>query len=607
MEQTSKPQYNVRQNVRFMVACAWRMAKSVLWLCLASVVLQLGIDLAQLYLAPVVLGKVEHAAPLTQLLGTIALFSLLLVLLHGLLGYVKCNTIFGRVDVRSGILQDLNDKACTTSYPNTRDPKVLKLQEKALNACNGNSEPTEHVWETLTNLVLNGAGFLIYLSLLSGLNFFLILVIVATTAAGFALSKRVNEWGYRHREQEAEYQKKLSYLRSRAQASAVAKDIRIFGLKPWLDDLYDSTMNLYAAFIQRREKVYIWSCVADVVLGFCRNGIAYGYLIHLALTKDLSAAEFLLYFNAFSGFSAWVTGILTECSTLHKESIAISTVQEYLNYPEQFRFEDGAPVPKAERYELRLKDVSFRYPGSEKQTISHMDLTIRPGEKLAVVGLNGAGKTTLVKLLCGFYDPDEGQVLLNGRDIREFDRRAYYKLFSAVFQDFSALDVTVSQAVAQKVSGIDMARVKDCIGKAGLSEKVESLPKGYETHLGKRVHLDGVELSGGQDQRLMLARALYKDGPILVLDEPTAALDPIAENDIYMKYNRMTEGKTSVFISHRLASTRFCDRIVFIRDGVIAEEGTHEELIRMDGGYAKLFEIQARYYQEGGEAHGEEI
>ncbi len=253
---------------------------------------------------------------------------------------------------------------------------------------------------------------------------------------------------------------------------------------------------------------------------------------------------------------------------------------------------------------IELEHVSFRYPGAEEDTIHNLSLTLRPGEKVAVVGLNGAGKTTMVKLICGLYDPTEGRVLLNGTDIRTFDRRQFYRLFSAVFQNFSLLDLTVSEVVAQTWRNIDMEKVKASIQKAGLSEKVEGLPKGYETHIGKMAYLDGVELSGGETQRLMLARALYKDGPFLILDEPTAALDPIAESDIYQKYNEMTQGKTSLFISHRLASTRFCDRILFFQDGRILETGTHEELLKKKGGYAHLYDVQARYYQEGREFRG---
>ena len=249
--------------------------------------------------------------------------------------------------------------------------------------------------------------------------------------------------------------------------------------------------------------------------------------------------------------------------------------------------------------ELKLEHVSFRYPGAEEDTIHDLDLTVRPGEKLAIVGLNGAGKTTLVKLLCGLFDPTEGRVLLNGVNVRDFNRREYYGLFSAVFQEFSILDVTVAENIAQTNENIDTQKLWDCIEKAGLTQTIQKLPKGLDTHVGREVYLDGVLFSGGQTQRLMLARALYKDGAILLLDEPTAALDPLAENDIYQKYKDMTAGKTSLFISHRLASTRFCDRIIFIADGRITEEGTHDQLLARGGAYARLFEIQSRYYQEG--------
>ena len=595
----TKPKYSVWQNVRFMLALAWHKGKDVLALCVLFAALSLGINLAQLFIAPVVLAQVEAHAPLPRLLGTIGGFALALILLNGLLGYVDQNTMFGRVRLRISIINDLNEKACTTSYPNTRDPKVLKLFEKAQDSIRSNSRPAEHIWTTLTNLLLNLAGFVVYLTLLSGLDLGLIGVVAVTTAAGFFIGQRINAWGYRHREEESSYQKKIHYIAQKTESIQLAKDIRIFGLGPWLSDIYERTLRLYDAFINRRERIYTGACAVDALLSLARNGIAYAYLIWLTLTEGLPASQFLLYFSAFTGFSTWVTGILQECSTLHKESLDLSTIQEYLHLPEPFHFADGAPVPPADRYELRLDHVTFRYPGTKKPILQDLSLTIRPGEKVAVVGLNGAGKTTLVKLLCGFYDPDEGRVLLNGQDIRQFDRRAYYQLFSTVFQESSELDITVAQTVTQRVDGIDMDKVKACVAKAGLAEKIASLPQGYDTHLGKQVYLDGVELSGGQTQRLMLARALYKDGAFLVLDEPTAALDPIAESDIYQKYNEMTAGKSSVFISHRLASTRFCDRILFVKDGGIAEEGTHEELLQKGGAYAKLFNVQARYYQEG--------
>lgn len=228
-----------------------------------------------------------------------------------------------------------------------------------------------------------------------------------------------------------------------------------------------------------------------------------------------------------------------------------------------------------------------------------MNLILHPGEKLAVVGLNGAGKTTLIKLMCGFFDPTEGRILLDGVDIRVYNRRDYYKMFCAVFQEYGLLAGSVAMNVAQENKNIDMEKVKKCIAQAGLTEKIESLPNQYESLMERTVYEDAVTLSGGETQRLMLARALYKNSPIVMLDEPTAALDPLAEEDIYMKYNQMTSGRSSVYISHRLASTRFCDRIILLQDGGILEEGTHAQLMALGGQYAQLFEVQSRYYRKG--------
>lgn len=598
MKNPERPKYSIAQNVCFCIRLAWHKRKRVLFVSILAGCISLLLNLVQLYVSPTILEKLEAHASLSQLLVTIGGFTAVLFLLRGLDSYVQDARQPAEIDVRVQIIEMLSHKKCVTSYSNVLDPQMIKKMEQAQEATSNNSSSSEHIWRTLTAILTNLAGFCIYLLLLKDLNLFLILTVLVTSVISFFVTRYVNEWEYRHKKEKEAISKEISYFDERARALEFAKDIRIFGLHTWVRELQGKALRTAAAFIERREKAFLWANVTDVALSFLRNAIAYAYLIHITLTQGLSASTFLLYFTAVSGFTQWITGILSEFSNLHRESIALSHVQEYLNWPEPFTFEGGAQPPQADQYALTLEDVSFRYPGAEKDILRHVDLTIHPGEKLAIVGLNGAGKTTLVKLLCGFYDPTEGRVLLNGQDIREFDRRQYYELFSAVFQNFSVLDTTIAETVAQTAENIDMDKVDRCLEKAGLTSAIAKFPEGVNTHIGREVYLDGVMLSGGQTQRLMLARALYKDGPILVLDEPTAALDPLAENDIYMKYNEMTTGKTSVFISHRLASTRFCDRILFIADGGIAEEGTHEQLLAQGGAYAELFEVQSRYYRE---------
>lgn len=603
-----KPKYNIVQNIGFMTKTAWRVRKGILFATGAIVILSVALDLLRLYVAKGILSKIEAAAPVGEIVGTVTFFFLSISLLVGLQRYftLDSKTITTRshqIDVRRHIRSAINYKAGTTSFPNTADEYAQKLLATALDATEGYWSTTEVFWFRLQEITYSVICFVIYLFLLTHLNGILILISVITTVCGFLLQRRLDAWMYKHKEEESECLRKIKYVKAQAESVSVAKDVRIFGLKPWLDSIYDSAFLLYRDYLNRREKVVLLGDFLNLAMQLLRNGIAYGYLIYVALQTGMPASEFLLYFKAISEFTDRLVVILNHLALLRRENIELSIVQEYLNLPEPFVFQGGIPIPKADQYCLKLQNVTFQYPGTEKPLFQNLNLTIHPGEKLAVVGLNGTGKTTLVNLLCGMYDPNQGAVLLNDIDIRQFNRQEYYGLFCAVFQEYSIMDATVEENVTLSCGNVDEAKLSRCLDHAGLTEKIAAMPHGIHTHLGREVHLDGIMLSGGLTQRLLLARALYKDTPILVLDEPTSALDPLAEHDIYTKYNEMTKGKTSLFISHRLASTRFCDRIILLGQGQILEEGTHEELLALDGQYAELFQIQSRYYQEGGQNH----
>lgn len=597
-----KAKYGMWSNSCYMVGHAWRGCRSVLLLIGVMAGLEVAKSLLQLFVVPVILGRIEAAVPLTKLVETILLFTLGLIVTGALSAYVAQNQLYGRITVRVNIICDMHDKVNLTSYPNTEEQEFINLREKAVRATSSNQEASEAIWHTLESLIQNILGFVIYLCLLVRVDIVVIAVTLLTTFAGYGLTLLLNRQMYKLEKEQLPIYHRLGYISGKSQDSSIAKDVRIFDMRDWLTGLYEKFLRRLKKFLLHKGRTYLGKNILDVMLNFLRGGVAYFYLVRMVLGGSIGAAEFLLYFSAINGFTSWVEGILAGMAELHKQSLDISGIREFLEYQEPFLFEGGEnPEPvEGGAYEIELQNVSFRYPSAEQDTIHHVNLKIGKGEKFAVVGLNGAGKTTLIKLICGFLDPTEGRVLLNGEDIRKFNRRSYYRHFAAVFQGSSLIAGSIAENVAQTDEDIDRERVVDCIEKAGLKQKIEALPEKYETRLNREVYEDAVELSGGESQRLMLARALYKKAPIIVLDEPTAALDPLAESDMYKRYNALTGGCTSVYISHRLASTRFCDRIILLDGGGIREEGTHESLLAAGGEYARLFEIQSRYYREGG-------
>lgn len=307
----------------------------------------------------------------------------------------------------------------------------------------------------------------------------------------------------------------------------------------------------------------------------------------------------MLYFTAITSLSNTLTGFADHFNNIHKYDLQVTELRKSEKITSSRNRGKGIPVPH-DRIDIEFKNVSFRYPNAENDTIRNISFRIRPGEKVALVGINGAGKTTIVKLLCGLYLPTEGEILLNGHPVNDYNIREYYSLFSAVFQDINLMPISIAENIActTEKENIDRSRVMRALEEAGIGEKIKSLKDGIDTLYNKEVNPEAADFSGGEKQKLALARAIYLSRPMLVLDEPTSALDPIAENEMYLQFDKITENQTALFISHRLASTRFCDKILHLENGKIIEEGTHAQLMEKGGKYAEMFRLQSQYYQD---------
>lgn len=332
--------------------------------------------------------------------------------------------------------------------------------------------------------------------------------------------------------------------------------------------------------------------------------LTYGTLINRTV-NGMSIADFSMYLTAVLTLSAYLKEAAEKLSFVVNEGQYVHELYQFLDTDMGEKGGNHRAI-QGDTLEIVFDDVSFRYPGSEKDIFRHLNLTIHKGERLAVVGVNGAGKTTLVSLMMGLYDVTEGEIRINGIPIAEFDKKELYSMFSAVFQDVNILAFTLRENVAGCLEGIDDNRVTAVLEQVGLTEAVNALPKKTEQMMLKVIEEDGVLLSGGQNQKLSIARALYKDANMVIMDEPTAALDPLAEAEIYENFSALVKGKTAVYISHRLASTRFCDHIAFFDGEGLKEYGTHEELMARRGGYYEMFTVQGKYYTQAEESVSEE-
>lgn len=495
------------------------------------------------------------------------------------------------------------DKLFHTDFKNMESPDFLDYAQRAKTALN-RGKGFHGVLYQSRNFIAQGTLMILSAALIGIQNLLMMIIFIVIS---FGIVKISSFFTKRDKikfsDAMAPTWRKMNYLESTTKNFDFAKDIRLFNMSNAFFNQLSGVNETYKELNRKHHnRMVLWEVSLGSVL-IVQKILMYTWLVYNVVTGAYQISDFVLYVGLVSTFHASVGYVNWIYSDMRTNSLMINDYRNFVDWKEDRETADEKDGHITEinldKFEFRFENVSFKYPGHDNYVLKNVNLTIKNGAKLAVVGVNGAGKTTFIKLMMKLYEPNEGRILLNDVDIKEYNREEYFKLFSPVFQNVECFAMPIYQNISfAEEDKTDMNKINEVLEQSGLSEKINSYEKGIHTNLLKIFDKEGIDLSGGEKQRLAMARALYKDGKVVILDEPTAALDALAEDRMYREFKNMIHGKTAVFISHRLGSTRFCDKIAMFEDGTIVEEGTHEELMAKNGKYAYMFGIQSQYYDE---------
>ena len=591
----------MKDNFKYMLSNWLKWDKKSLkffFLWVPALVLQ---PLVTAYIPKAMIDAIDNGVTVGDMTVIVALLSLLLTLTIWLDPFMKELVRGGARIVRMRYAVAAFRKTLTTDYVNIESFEGREKQKRAEAFYNARFSSGADFVEQCAHFLVCVIGVIASSALLYKVNYFMILLILLTCVCEFFLLKILKTKQSETTDNYSKLSGKFEYFYKLSKNAEASKDIKLYGFSDYL-------VKTAADFIYQIEHInakYTKQSAAisgvRALLNLVRELVAYAYLTYLVLKNRLSVSDFIFCFGIITGFSNWIMNLVFSFMEISR---CCTDCALYRDFVEESVSEGKPEVDFGEVRSIEFSNVFFTYPASDTETIRNMSFKVNKGENIAIVGENGAGKTTAIKLLCGLYYPSEGDILINGRSSREFSSDSYFDLFSAVFQDYCFMPMTIAENITAEQS-YDKERLFAAFDKAGITDKINSLSEKENTLMVKDVYKNAADFSGGEKQKLLLAKAVYKNAPVLILDEPTAALDPISENELYLKYNELTEDKISFFISHRLSSTRFCDRILFIKDGAVAESGTHEELMAKKGAYYRMYQTQSMYYREMGVAVNE--
>ena len=608
MEENKNPyhkEFGALSNIRYVLKAVKKYSVFLLWLIPLGALLSAVQRYLWSFLSKFIIDIITKEGDFFQLLTVVGIATAVMLIFFLTQTWYYNKQWPKCINVRMKVILQKNMLMMTMPFHFTEDPDMLDCCQKAENALGGNEQGFEGLIHQIFHFTEQLGVVIAGIVIIGTLNPLIILGMTLLAIINFLVSNKANKYSKKNYwDPLAPWWRKRWYMNMALGRFDYAKDIRMFGLKKWLIDKFTELNKERYAVQCKNNRLWFWVGNFNSVLWVISQAAIYYYLVRGVFSHTITIGNFTLYLASTATFFECITSLLNTVIQILARSREVDDLRSFLEheYTNENDSSKKIPVPAFDSYEFEFKNVSFKYPRSDRYALQNLNITVKKGERLAVVGLNGAGKSTFIKLLLRLYEPTEGTILLNGVDVQNYELNSYFSIFAPVFQEVNLFAFSLAENVSmQAKEDINREKVQECVKLSDLEDKTDTLKNGIDTQLLKIIYDDGTDLSGGQKQKLALARALYKNAPVVVLDEPTAALDAIAESKLYNHFDSLIGNKTSIYISHRLSSTQFCNSVAMFKDGQMVEYGTHKSLMKLNGEYAKMFKVQSQYYVEGEE------
>lgn len=580
-------------NIISILKAQYAVNKAIMVYEIITAIMKETLIIMQVIFPAMIIDAVIQNESVSSILGLVAVFAITTTIIG-----IFSRTISELISAHACKVDDIfslkiHQKAMMVDFADSEDSVSLDKYRKARNSL---YEFLNADYLVFTQLLGSIISLAVMSYIFASLDIIVLIVILVIIVFNYIVDQKAIKAEHSFDQKKVPAERKINYANNLMFNLAVGKEIRVYSAEKLIESKYDFSTQDYLNIENEKGKYSLKFGTIRSLFGLGQTIFIYGFAVYKYSLGTVTIGAFTMYIKAAEELTSAVSKIFRSVIELSKASIYYQDYREYLDLPENMRqTSDITVLPKDKPPTIEFKNVFFKYPNQESYALDNISLKINPGEKISVVGENGAGKTTFIKLLMRLYDVTEGEILINGKNVKSYDYNTYLNLFSPVFQDFKLFDYTIKENISFS-DDLDEQRISSALKKAGLDAKVMDLPLGIDTPISKEFDPKGVELSGGEQQKLVIARALYKNAPISILDEPTAALDPIAEYNIYKTFNDMILNKTSIYISHRMSSSQFCDKIVVFQEGKIVEYGDHQELIDLGGVYEDMYTKQANYY-----------